>query len=140
MKIVLLKDIPNLGRSGETKEIKEGYAKNYLIPQKLGATPGSSLAKEVQNTIGSKKKEIKAKADDMKEKAANIQGKKFVFSVATDTKGNPYSSVGPKEIAEKLGIEERLVKEHFKKVGTFDLKIEFSKDITSNVKIEIKNK
>lgn len=130
----------NLGKAGDIKEVKEGFAKNYLIPKALAVLPGDKKAQELRESIISINKQKKEKASGIEEKAKSIEGKKYVFVVKTDAKGNPYSSVTPKEIARKIGIDENLVKVHFKKIGIFPLKIEFGKNIESNVEIVIKNK
>ena len=138
MRILLIQNVSNLGQIGEIKEVKEGYALNYLLPQKLAVLPNSPKAAEI---IAQKKAKHQAENLKVAEKdasAAKITGQKLVFLAKADTKGKLYGSIGPKEISARLGIAENLIKEHYKKIGKYQLKINLGKNQPVEVKIEIK--
>ena len=138
MKVILLKDIKNLGKTGEVKDVKEGYAHHFLIPGGLAALPGNNQGKELRSEIAKKNLNQKAKSDEVKEIAAGLHGKTFIFNVKTDVKGHPYAAISPKEIAEKLGVDARFVRDHFKQIGVFPLIINFTPTVQAEVKIEIR--
>lgn len=140
MKILLIQNVPNLGNIGEIKDVKEGFAYNFLIPQQKAVLPNDPKAKEILSSKQVKKKEEKVKEEDIKEKFTKINGEKFVFAAKADEKGHLYGSIGPKEIAEKTDLREQLFKDHFKKVGIYPLKINLGKEMTAEIKIEIKKK
>ena len=137
MKVVLISDVKNLGQTGEVKEVKDGYARNFLMAKGLAVQPTDLKAKEICKEKVKNSQEQKAKESDIIELSRNIDGKKFVFVSKTDEKGNLYGSVGPKEIGEKLGIDTSLVSEHFKKTGEYVLEIKFDLENRARVKIVI---
>lgn len=123
MKVVLIRDVPKLGKAGEIKEVAYAYAKNLLLPQKLAALPDSLSAKEFLQEVKRKISQDAAKIKEKEQIFASLNGKIFKFSSKADQEGKLYGSVGPKEIAERLGINSGMVKEHFKKTGEYELKI-----------------
>ena len=120
MKVILINDVPSLGKKGEIKEVKPGYARNFLLG-KYAVLLDDPKALALQNEKNVKNEIEKA---NVKEKSINIEkisGKKFTFSAKADKKGKLYGSIGPKELSKKLGIDEELIKKHFKEIGTFNL-------------------
>lgn len=137
MKIFLTQDVPNLGQKGEIKEVSDGYARNFLLPQKMACLPNDPQSQEIiQEKILISEKE-KAMREESKGKIATLDGQTFIFKVKADKKGNLYGSIGPKEIAAKIGVEENLIQEHFKTLGTFPLEIKISPTETIKIKVVI---
>lgn len=137
MKVVLIKSVENLGKAGEEKEVKDGYARNFLMAKGLAVLPTDLKAKEVNLEKEKSSREQKAKKSDIIKLSQDLDGKKITFAVRTDEKGNLYGSIGPKEIGEKLGINAGLISKHFKKTGKYDLEIKFDSGNVSKVKIVI---
>ena len=135
MKIILLQKVDNLGQKGEMKEVKDGYGLNFLIPQGFAVLPNDPRVKDLLLA----KKEISVKktkeAEEIQELADRINGKKFVFQVKADKNGKIYGSLGPKEIAEKIGVVEKLIKIHYKELGKYELNLEL--DSAHKVKVQI---
>jgi large subunit ribosomal protein L9 len=101
MKIILIKKVEGLGNPGQEKEVKDGYARNYLLKNNLAVLPGDSRAKEITGKILKTKEKEKEKTGNLVKLADEINGKKFTFSGKTDKKGKLYGSMGPKEIAKE---------------------------------------
>jgi large subunit ribosomal protein L9 len=137
MQIVLVKDVEGLGKTGELKDVKEGYARNFLLPKKLAVISSDPRAMELLKQKKEKNIEVVQKQKSQEEILAKIAGEKFTFQAKADKKGKLYGSIGPKEIAKKIGIDERLIDKHFKETGVYDLEIVSGKNKTL-VKIEIK--
>lgn len=137
MKVFLIQDVPNLGKKGEVKEVNDGYARNFLLPKNLVCTTDDPRSKNIIQENSAKKTEAKKQQNELKEKIAQLSGQTFVFRAKADKNGHLYGSIGPKELSEKIGIEENLVKEHFKTIGEFPLKIQVSPETTTEVKIVI---
>ncbi len=136
MKVILIQDVANIGKAGEIKEVKTGFARNFLINKNLAVLPGDSRAKDLIKTKEEhhqKEEEKKQRQDDL---LAKISGKKFTFKVKADKKGKLYGSIGPKEIGKATGLDEKLIKEHFKEIGTFNLEIK-SLEKTAKIIVEI---
>lgn len=137
MKIILTQNVTNLGKAGEIKEVKEGYGRNFLLAKSLAVLPGDPKAKDILLSKAESSKEKKEKAANLAEQASALNGKEFKFKVKTDDKGNLYGSLGPKEIAGELGVSTNLIKDHYKKIGTYDLEVKFDAQNVSKVKIVI---
>lgn len=137
MQIILLEDIKNVGKKGERKEVKEGFARNYLLKQNLAVLPGEDAAQKVLAEINQRQELKQEKKHKLVELAKNIEGKTFNFKLKVDKKGHPYGSIGAKEIAKETGIPEKYINAHFKEIGIFELPIDFSQGVVSKVKISI---
>ena len=102
MKVILIKNIQGYGQVGDIKEVKEGYAKNYLFPQKLAEVVST---RKIQDIKDKKKREDKKKKTATKNKdklAQKINGKAFKFNLNADETGTLYIKLNAKHISEKL--------------------------------------
>ncbi len=144
MKVILLKNVDNLGKKYEQKEVKEGYAQNLLIPQGLAklATKEALAWAETQKEIESKKSEDELKA--FQDKATAVDGQEIIISVKTNELGSPFESINSQKIAEKLkelGLEVKknqiTLESPIKELGEFPVKIKFEHNLESEVKVII---
>jgi len=144
MKIILLKTVPKLGPAGEIKEVSEGYARNFLIPQGL-ADIASKHGMGVLEAQKNKKERLKKLNVKKKEKEAEkISNKKFTIKVKTDDKGTLYSKLGAELISQelkkqgyKISAKEVIVEKPIKKIGKYEIKlILHNKNIY--IKLEVK--
>lgn len=138
MQVILIQDVPSLGKAGETKNVRPGYGRNYLLAKGLAVLPGDVKAKEVLTLKSKQKREEAAKKSQIEKNATEINGKEFTFKVKVDKKDNLYGSIGPKEIAQATGINEGLINAHFKNLGTFPLILDFGNGISTEIKIVVK--
>ena len=140
MKIILKEDIPSLGYKDDVVIVKDGYGRNYLIPQGKAviASPSAlkSLAEE-QKQRAHKLAKIKAVAESLKDVALTIGAK-------TSSTGTIFGSVNNIQIAEaleKLGhnIDRKIIviKEPVKEVGKYEATIKLHKDVTVTVPFEV---
>ena len=102
MRVILLQDIENLGKKYEIKEVKDGYARNFLIPKGLAKLATEEALKwlEMQKEIGEKKAEEELKK--VEEKASQIDGVEVVIPVKVGEKGELFEKITPQKISEKL--------------------------------------
>jgi large subunit ribosomal protein L9 len=137
MKVILLKDLPGVGYAGELKDVKDGFARNFLFPKKIAASPADLQAKEILAKKAALEKERLLAEKEQEKEIEKLANKKFVFKKKVDPNNRLYGSVGPKEIAEKTGVEEKYIKTHFKEVGEFPLEIKIGeKTVGILIKIE----
>ncbi|MBU1037201.1 50S ribosomal protein L9 [Patescibacteria group bacterium] len=121
MQIVLLKDIKNLGKKGEIKAVANGYARNFLLPQKFAVLPDSP---EANNLTLRQKQKATDNSSDILKKLANLT---LDFKAKVSESGTLFSGIGKKEILEKINkklkvnLKEKDVKlEHsIKALGNF---------------------
>ncbi len=145
MKVILTKDIEKLGKFGDIINVKDGYAKNYLIPigNALPATPGN--IKQVELV---KKSKIKAEAKNIKEAseiAQQLDGTKLIFKVKTSPEGKLYGSITNKDIAEKILSFKKIeidrkkieIEDSLRDIGSYEIEIKLYKDIKCKVIVTI---
>ncbi len=143
MKIILKQNIPSLGYKDDIVEVKDGYGRNYLIPQGLGIIASDAALKvlaENQRQQAHKRAAILEKAQAA---AAALEGVRPVITAKAAANGNIYGSVGAAQIAEallKLGheIDRKIIDlEPAKMIGEHEAKIRFHKEVTAIVPFEI---
>lgn len=141
MKVVLLKDVNKIGKKYEIKEVKAGYAKNYLIPQGLAKPVTKETLKwlEIQKEIQQKKAEEDLKR--VQELASNLDGLEITIPVKVGENEQLYESITAQKIVDKLkemGFEIKKtqidLKEPIKELGEFPVKI----NLEHNLEVEIK--
>jgi len=102
MKIVLRQDVPKLGEAGAVKEVSNGYARNYLIPQGLAvlATPGE--VKTAEHNAAVKARKVAKQEEQLQALAAKIDGQRLEFTARAGEGGRLYGSITAGDIAERL--------------------------------------
>ena len=108
MKIILTENIKGLGQIGETKEVSNGYARNFLVPKKLAILATAENLKEIDELKKKKALTIQEELQKMKEVADRLKDYRLIIETKADEKGNLYAAIMPKKIGEALrerGIE-----------------------------------
>ncbi|MCM1520374.1 MAG: 50S ribosomal protein L9 [Lachnoclostridium sp.] len=144
MKIILKEDINNLGYKDDVVEVKNGYGRNYLIPQGKAVIATEAALKmlaENQRQRAHKLAKIKADAEAA---AAALEGVKLTIGAKTSSTGTIFGSVNSIQIAEaleKLGhnVDRKLIsiKQPVKEVGNYVATIKFHRDVTAEVPFEV---
>ena len=144
MKVILKEDISNLGYKDDVVEVKNGYGRNYLIPQKKAVIASPSALKvlaENQKQRAHKLAKIKADAEAM---AAALQGVSLTIGAKTSATGTIFGSVNSIQIAEaleKLGhkIDRKLIyiKDSIKEVGNYSATIKLHKEVSVEIPFEV---
>ncbi len=145
MKVVLLKDVPNLGKKGDIKEVKDGYGRNFLIRNKLAdiLTPQTARRLEIEKEREAKIAiALKNQTLALKEK---IEKLKLVFKTKTGESGRVFGSITPikiltelKKIGIKLGKDQVLSKP-IKNLGESKIKIKLPQGIEAELNIIIEH-
>ena len=144
MKVILTEEIRGLGTRGDTVNVKDGYARNYLLPKNLAreATPGNMKSIEQERkkwaALGQQEKTAAEKA------AASVQGVKITVHKRVGENGHLFGSVTANEIADALeakGIQvdkRRIELAHsIKSVGTHDVDVRLHREVTAHVQVEV---
>lgn len=144
MKLILKENVAGLGYKDDVVEVKDGYGRNYLIPQGFAviATPGAlRRLEEDQKQRAHKIAKIKADAEAA---AAALDGVKISIPVKVSENGTIFGSVGAMQIAdalEKLGhnIDRKIivVKDPVKEVGVFTATVKFHKEVSKDIEFEV---
>ena len=144
MKIILLEDIPTLGRRGEVRNVADGYARNYLLPHKLAL---NATAANMKNLEGIKARQDSQAAKNLAEAQAQaqaIQGLHLSVSRQASDEDRLFGSVGRNEIAAFLTqhgveIERRRIglDEPIKTLGEFSVPIRLHPEVTAEFKVTV---
>ena len=102
MKVVLLKDVKNVGKRDDILTVSDGYARNFLFPQKLAAEATPGALKEIQRKRAAQDAREAEMLAAAKDKAAALKGKVIELAVKCGEKGRLYGSVTSAEVAEAL--------------------------------------
>jgi len=143
MKIILKKEVANLGEAGDVVEVKTGYALNYLVPQGFAAVGTASALKQHEETLRQRAhKEAKLVAD-AEAVAAKISAVEVKIAAKVGESGKLYGAVTTAQIAEALaakGIEaekKNITIPEIKEVGEFEGKVKCYKGVFATVKITV---
>jgi len=102
MKILLIKDVKGLGKAGEIKNAKDGYARNFLIPKGFAKLATDEVVKAWEEEQKQKAAELKAELEEMNKIKEKLENTKIVIKHKLGANGQLIGSVTNKEIAEKL--------------------------------------
>ena len=142
MKIILKKDIENLGRKGELKEVSDGYARNFLIPKNLAALATEAGIKKAEEI--KKNEEVKAKKELSlyQEIAQKTDGVEVEIQAKAGEESKLFGAISPKQIADKLkdmgiSVKKDQIKmpEPIKTLGEHEASVEFPHNLEASIKI-----
>jgi large subunit ribosomal protein L9 len=145
MKVVFLEDVPAVGEMGEIKNVADGYARNYLLPKKL-AVLADARATHLVEAQRKKKARLEAETEaEMRELAGKLEGQEIVIWAQAGTKDRLYGSITNADIAAELekslnvALDKRKVEleEPIREVGSYEITIRLTKDITPMVKLTV---
>lgn len=144
MKVLLCEDVKKLGWLGDIVDVPEGYARNYLLPQRLAkvATEGNvkSIAQEK-----TKRSEQRLQERRRLEKAAQaVNGAEAVVAAKANEQGVLFGSISESMIAANLRaqsfeVADEIVKlsEHIKQLGTHEVTLKFADDVTATIRVVV---
>lgn len=145
MKIVLTQDVPKLGEAGTIQDVKDGYARNYLIPQGLAAMATPGMVKQVEERQRAEAKRIAKLEEEMRDLADRIEATQLEIIARVGEQGRLYGSVTSSDIAEQLTaavgeeIDRRKVEleEPIRSVGDFEIPVRLVGKLVPNVKVRV---
>jgi len=157
MKVILVKTVPNLGQTGDIKEVAEGYARNYLIPRGLVKIANEKAIKELESLKVRKLKAVENKGKNFKELAKKINNIKIIIKAKAsasapqsgapadkDEKKTLFGSVNAQKIAEELknrgyNVEPKYIKldQPIKQLGYQDVLIDFGAGVSAKIGLNI---
>ena len=143
MKVILLTDVPKLGKKGEIKNVADGYGRNYLIARGLAVMESDASRKILEKQQDEAAKLDAQKREEAKELAKVLEGKLLTFKVKAK-EGKVSGSISTKQIEEELKkegiiIDKRKIKDNepLKELGTFDIRVELYKDVIGKIKVKL---
>lgn len=145
MKVVLMQDVPNLGKTGEIKEVRDGYGRNYLIPKGYAALATPGLIKQAQERAAAQQKREAKERAAAQQLAQRINGQTLRFVVRVGELERLYGSITNVDIAEKLqqqlGVEvdRRRIElgDPIKRAGVYSVPVRFASDIEARLNVVV---
>lgn len=142
MKVLLCEDVEDLGFLGDVVEVKDGYARNYLLPQAIATEPSEANVKALAEAKA-KRAEARELARKQLERAAEaVEGAEAVLAARANELGHLFGSVTERDIAVNLReqgfeIADEMVQlsEHIKEVGTHEVTLKIAPDLTANINV-----
>lgn len=145
MKIILLEDVKTLGKKGDIVNVSDGYARNAILPKKLGveATPKNLNDLKLQNQHADK-----VAAENLqkaKELAKEVEQKKVVIKIKSGDGGKIFGSVSTKEIAqaakEQTGLDldkkKMQLTDPIKALGTYEVPVKLHPQVTTKLTVQV---
>jgi large subunit ribosomal protein L9 len=147
MKVILLDKIIRLGDIGDVVNVKSGFARNFLIPQKKAMFANDENIKIVE----AKRAELAAESEDLKVKAQaaadSVSGKEIVIKVSVSEEGTMYGSIGTREIEEAcqqadIQIDKsqiQLPEGPIKEIGEHSVSISFHQEVSTEIIVKVES-
>ena len=144
MKVILRDDVEKLGKLGEVVDVRDGYARNYLLPRQIALKVTKDAEKQIEAEQKRRVQREQKKIDDMKHAADLLNGRSVTIS-AKAQEDKLYGSIGAEEIAKALTEEHKvhvpvsavILEAPFKTLGTPDVTIRFAPGVEAIVKVWI---
>jgi large subunit ribosomal protein L9 len=143
MQIILLKDVKNLGKQGELKNVSDGYARNFLFAKNLAEV----ATKEAIERLESQKKKNKLTELENLEKTKGLASSlkdKLIEIRAKEKEGKLFGSISGKDIAQQLSqagfniLEKSIIlPTHIKEIGEYEIKLDLAQGIETKIKLRV---
>ena len=147
MKVILTKDVEKLGKSGDMKNVADGYATNFLIPRSLAVPAAGGAYRAWQHDIASREEKRTRERGEAEVAATRIASTTLTMGVKVGEGGKLYGSITSKEIAEALGRRGITVDRHkieleepLKTLGTYKVAIKVFSGMTPEVTVVVEPK
>lgn len=146
MKVILLEDVKSLGKKGDTVNVSDGYARNMLLPKKLGVEANAKNMNELKLQKAHEDKVAAEKLEEARKFAEELEGKSVTVAIKVGEGGKVFGSVSTKEIAEaakaQLGYEIEKKKMQLaspiKVLGTSEVSVKLHPKVTAKLKVIVK--
>jgi large subunit ribosomal protein L9 len=144
MKVLLCQDVENLGWLGDIVEVKQGFARNYLLPQRLAVAATDANIKALADEKTKWTEQRKLQRERMEAAAAAVNNAQVTISAKANELGHLFGSVTAADIAANLRgqgfeVNDNVVRlaDHIKEVGSYDITLKYAAEVTALVKVVV---
>lgn len=145
MKVILLQEVPGLGKPGDVKDVADGYARNYLLPRQLVTAATSSQLATLQQRVANEQRRVAKQRAEYEALAARLSAVTLTFAVRVGRGDRLYGSVTNQDVANALQEQEGLVidrrsiqlREPLRQLGSFEVPIRVAPQVEPRVKVNI---
>ena len=148
MKVILTADVKSLGKKGEIVNVNDGYARNFILPKKLGLEATSKNLNDLKLQKQNDEKVAQEKLDAAKALAEEIKEKSITVKIQAGVEGKVFGSISSKEIATEakkqlnMDIDKKkiVIPDAIKSLGTYNVNIKLHKDVTATLTVKVEAK
>lgn len=145
MDIILLQDVKTLGKKGQIVKVNDGYARNYILPKKLGVEANGKNMNDLKLQKANEAKVAQEKLDEAKALGEKLGSSKVTIKIKAGNGDKVFGSISAKEIAAEvktqLGLEidkkKVVLPETIKNIGKHEVKVKLHKDVTATLEVEV---
>ncbi len=145
MKVILIQDVKSLGKKGQTVDVSDGYARNFILPKKLGIEANAQNINDLKLQKAHEDKVAKEQLEEAKALAAKLETLKVETVIKSGKDGRTFGSVSSKEIAEALkkqhGIEVDKKKisldEPIRTLGTSIVTVRLHREVSAKLTVHV---
>jgi len=144
MKVLLHQDVDGLGYLGDVVDVADGYARNYLLPQRLAVQPTQNNIKAIEQDRARQAEVRRLAREQLVKVAEGVNGTALVLEALANEQGHLFGSITDAEIAKALQdkgfeVQRRQVRlaEHLRLLGQYEVELRFAEDIGAKVQLEI---
>ncbi len=146
MQVILLEDVKSLGKKGDVVKVSDGYARNFILPKKLGLEATDKNLKELAIQKAEEEARQKALLDEAVEFGKKLESKSVTLEIKGGEGGRTFGSVTAKEIAaaieEQLGFDidkkKLVLADPIKNAGSYTVGIKLHPKVTAEMKVNVK--
>lgn len=145
MKVILLEDVKSLGKKGQVVDVSDGYARNFVLPKKLGIEANNKNMNDLKLRKANEEKIAKEQLEAAQAFAAEMESKEVVVSIKSGEGGRTFGSVSSKEIAEAakaqcgMEIDKKKIQltETIKNLGIYEVTVKLHPKVSGKLKVRV---
>ena len=145
MKVILLEDVKSLGKKGQVVDVSDGYARNFVLPRKLGVEANGKNMNDLKLQKANEEKIAKEQLEAAQAFAAEMETKEVLVSIKSGEGGRTFGSVSSKEIAEAakaqcgMEIDKKKIQlpEAIKSLGVYEVAVKLHPKVTGKLKVKV---
>ena len=147
MQVILLESLNKLGKAGEVVSVKDGYARNLLIPQKKAIVANKQNIAELESKMSQINENNKNKITEAKNVKNIVEDQTIVIEIEANEEGSLYGAINPKIVIQKINntfslnlSTDSLVLSNIKTIGTHAVNLRIYEDVSASINLELTNK
>lgn len=145
MKVILLEDVKSLGKKGEIVNVSDGYARNFVLPKKLGVEANSANMNDLKLQKANADKVAQEQLEAAQELAKVLETKEVVVKMKSGEGGRTFGSISSKEIAAAakeqcaLELDKKKIQlpEAIKSLGVYEVNVKLHTKVTGKLKVKV---
>jgi len=145
LKVMLIKDVQNIGLAGDVKEVADGYGRNFLIPRRMAVLAGRGAEAEARRLREATAKREAKERDDAQEQADLIDNKTVVVRLKVGAEDKVFGAITNDDVATALRLQHQVdvdrrkieIKDPLKQLGEHQVPLRLHRDVTAHINLII---